>query len=231
MKIFIGFDRNESAAYWILERSIKSRTELPLDIRPLDVQHLRLAGLYWRADDPLASTEFTYSRFLVPYLCDYKGWALFMDSDMLCRSDIGDLLSLRDERYAAMCVKHDYRPRETEKMGGKVQTVYPRKNWSSLVLYNCGHPSNKALNPAAVNTRSGAYLHQFQWLPDESLGSLPEEWNWLEGWSEGKPKIVHYTRGIPGIHEDTENMAFAGEYLAEARQTIRRSHAADACFA
>ena len=104
-------------------------------------------------------------------------------------------------------------------MDGRQQTTYPRKNWSSLVLYNCGHAANRALTPAAVNTQSGAYLHRFQWLDDELIGSLPETWNWLEGGSrppaDGPPKVVHYTRGGPWF-DDWQQVEYAQHWRDEA---------------
>ncbi len=105
-------------------------------------------------------------------------------------------------------------------MDGKTQTVFPRKNWSSMVLYNCGHPANRALTPALVNRESGAYLHRFRWLDDALVGAVPETWNWLEGWCEkpkqGHPAAVHYTRGGPWF-EDWQHVDYAEEWLAEAR--------------
>jgi hypothetical protein len=185
-------------------------------------QQLKLAGVYDRVHDPLASTEFTYTRFLVPYLCGYQGWALFMDCDMLCRADVAPLLDRADDRYAALCVQHEHNPPDLLKMGGKPQTRYPRKNWSSLVLWNCGHPANRTLTPGLVNAASGAFLHRFQWLDDTLIGSLPQEWNWLVGWSRGgEPKILHFTAGIPGIHDGCSSSEYADEYFAAAEDSIK----------
>lgn len=223
MRVLIGFDRNESAAYWILKDSLLRHSSVALDIRPLVQQQLKLAGIYDRVHDPLASTEFTYTRFLVPFLCGYRGWALFMDCDMLCRADIAELFGMIDGRYAAMCVKHDHAPKDMIKMGGRVQTRYPRKNWSSLVLYNCGHPANRMLCPDLVNAASGAYLHRFQWLDDDLIGEIPLGWNWLAGWNlraEAEPKIVHFTSGIPGIHDGCSSAEFADEYFNAARDSV-----------
>lgn len=225
-RIFIGFDGSEAAAYWVSRLSLYRHAAEPktLTVRPLVQQTLRMAGLYWRFPDPLASTEFTYTRFLVPHLARYRGWALFMDCDMLCRADIGDLFALADPRYAVMCVKHDYEPADATKMDGKAQTLYPRKNWSSLVLYNCGHPANRALTLDAANSESGSFLHRFQWLDDDLIGELPVEWNWLEGWHTlaacPEPRMVHYTRGIPGIHDGFSAAPFADEWLATARAVV-----------
>lgn len=223
-RVFVGFDKQESAAYWIAKRSIEEGVSGHVDVRAIVQQTLRLAELYRRPFDPLQSTEFTYTRFMVPYLAGYDGWALFMDGDVMVRGDITELFALADPRYAVMCVQHDHRPSEKLKMGGQVQTVYPRKNWSSVVLWNCGHEANQPMRPEMVNRETGSFLHQFQWLPDSLIGALPLEWNWLVGWNTldqcPHPQVVHYTTGIPGIHDGCANLPFADEYLALAKRAI-----------
>jgi len=218
--IFVGWDSREDIAYQVCRHSLLNRASRPVEVIPIKQQLLRGKGLYTRPLDPLASTEFTYTRFFVPYLKDYRGWALFCDCDFLWLADIADLIDLADDRYAVMCVHHDYRPRESVKMDGRTQTQYPRKNWSSLVLYNCGHPANRVLSPTLVNSESGAFLHRFQWLTDDTIGSIPETWNWLEGWSEppmkGPPNAIHYTRGGPWF-EEWQDVAFSKLWLAEER--------------
>ena len=198
---YVGWDSREDIAYQVCRHSMERHSSRELHIVPLRQKALRALGLYTRAADPLASTEFTYSRFLVPHLAGYRGWALFCDCDFLWTGDLAALFALAEERYAVMCVQHDYRPTEVRKMDGARQTVYPRKNWSSLVLYNCGHPANRALTPATVNAEPGSFLHRFQWLDDDLIGALPDTWNWLEGWcpmpGSGPPKAIHYTRGGP----------------------------------
>ena len=220
--IFVGWDSREDIAYQVCRHSLVSRTSIPLDIIALRQEELRRLGCYTRALDPLASTEFTYTRFLVPYLMDYEGWAIFCDSDFLWLSDIKELMDLADDKYALMCVHHDYRPPEAVKMDGRAQTVYPRKNWSSLVLYNCGHPKNRFLSPNIVNTESGAFLHRFQWLDDEDIAPIPESYNWLDGWSKipennRLPKAVHYTRGGPWF-ESWQDVSFAAEWVDEEKK-------------
>ena len=217
--VYVGFDSRESIAYDVCRHSIMARTRTPLDIKPLVLSELHERKLYWRTDDPLASTEFTYTRFLVPALAGYAGWALYCDCDFLWLADIKDLMALADDRFAAMCVHHDHRPTEAMKMDGRVQTLYPRKNWSSLILYNCGHPSNAALTPEVVNRESGSFLHRFSWLKDEEIGAIPETWNWLEGWSEkparSHPNVVHYTRGGPWFDE-WQSVDYGDLWLKEA---------------
>ncbi len=216
--IYVGWDSREDIAYQVCRHSLLQRASIPINVEPLRLPDLRARGMYWREEDPLSSTEFTFSRFLVPALCNYQGWALFCDCDFLWLGDVADLIEQFDDRFAVMCVQHDYRPTETVKMDGKRQTVYPRKNWSSLLAYNCGHPANAALTVEAVNSRTGAYLHRFQWLDDDLIGALDETWNWLEGWCQkpnsGTPDVVHYTRGGPWF-ENWQDVDYAKEWLNE----------------
>lgn len=211
-RIFIGWDSREDIAYRVCKDSLVRHSSRPLEIVALRQKDLRQRELYWRPKDPLASTEFTYTRFLTPHLAGFQGWALFVDCDFLFTADIAELFSLTDERYAVMCVKHDHRPMETTKMDGVIQTVYPRKNWSSLVLWNCGHPANRILTPEVVNRETGAFLHRFQWLSSDQIGDVPVEWNWLEGWysqpEKGTPKGIHFTRGGPWF-ENWQHVAYA----------------------
>jgi lipopolysaccharide biosynthesis glycosyltransferase len=217
-RIFIGWDRREPDAYDVAHFSLRRRATIPVEITPIKLDDFKARGIYRRNEDPRATTEFTYSRFLTPFLADFQGWALFCDCDFLWLADVAELLDLADAKKALHCVKHDYRPTETTKMDGQVQTVYPRKNWSSLMLFNCDHPSVRKLTPEVVNRESGAYLHRMQWVADEDIGALPEEWNWLEGWTRrpasGTPKAVHFTRGGPWF-EQWQGVDYADLWLAE----------------
>lgn len=221
LNIFVGWDSREDIAYRVCRHSILRHTSVPVSIVPIKQHKLRERGLYARQADPLASTEFTYTRFFVPYLMNYQGWALFCDCDFLWRADLAALFALADDRYAVMCVHHDHRPREDWKMDQQKQTIYPRKNWSSMVLYNCGHPKNRALTPELIGRESGSFLHRFLWLDDADIGAVPETWNWLEGWCEkpedGPPNAVHYTRGGPWF-DAWKNVDYAELWLAEARR-------------
>jgi lipopolysaccharide biosynthesis glycosyltransferase len=200
MKVFVGYDPREDIAYQVCKHSILSK-QPDADVRPLIQKDLRDAGWYTRPIDKLASTEFTFTRFLVPELADFKGWALFMDCDMILTTDIKELFDCADDKYAVMCVKHDYKVKEGTKMDGQKQTVYPRKNWSSVVLFNCAHPSNRKLTQDMVNDTelNGAYFHRFSWLKDEEIGELDHTWNYLVGVYDDieKPKLIHYTEGGP----------------------------------
>lgn len=222
-RVYVGWDSREEIAYDVCRHSLLRHASIPVEVIPLKQDELRARGLYTRAADPLASTEFTYTRFLVPHLADYAGWALYCDCDFLWTGDIAGLVKLAEQadaaKIGALCVQHDYQPTETTKMDGKIQTTYPRKNWSSMILFNAGHAETRQLTPDVVNRESGAYLHRFQWLSDAAIGAVPETWNWLEGWSAkppaGAPNIVHYTRGGPWFSA-WQNVDYADLWLAEA---------------
>mgnify|MGYP001173588908 CR=1 FL=1 len=203
MRIYIGYDSREDLAYEVCKYSIRKKNKT-VEVIPLKLATMRELGIYTRPVDKKASTEFTFSRFLVPALCDYEGWALFIDCDFIFREDVRNLFDKCDDRYAIMCVQHDYQPKDgKEKMDGKVQHIYPRKNWSSCVLWNCGHHANKQVTVDLVNNpeTTGKFLHRFSWLDDSQIGRIHHEWNWLVGWyrepEDGKPKAIHYTEGGP----------------------------------
>jgi hypothetical protein len=200
IRIFIGFDERETVAWHVLTHSILARASQPVSFTPLALNNLK--GIFTRPREALQSTDFSFSRFLTPYLSGYEGWSLFMDCDMLVRRDIAELWALRDERYAVMCVQHDHQPREAVKFLDQPQTPYGKKNWSSVMLFN--NAKCRALTPQVVNSASGLQLHQFKWLGDDSLiGALPAAWNHLVGYSEPMPDAanVHYTLGGPYFEE------------------------------
>lgn len=201
-KIFIGWDSREDIAYQVSKYSAIRRSN-NVEVIPLKQKQLRDSGLYWRNQDALAATEFTFTRFLIPELMNFQGWALFMDCDIIFQESPDELFKLADDRYAVMCAKHDYTPAEGVKMDGQVQTIYPRKNWSSVMLINCAHPSNRFVTKEFVNNpnTSGADVHRFTWLDDSEIGEISHEWNWLVGWykqpEDGEPRALHYTEGGP----------------------------------
>ena len=215
---YIGYDSKEDIAYRVCKQSLLNNASTKINIKSLKLYELISQKLYTRKIDPLASTEFTYSRFLIPTLMNYKGWGIFCDCDFLFFSDVNKIFDSLDESKAIYCVKHDYSPKEKHKMDGQKQTTYPRKNWSSLIIYNCSHPSNRKLTTDLVNSESGSYLHQFKWLKDNEIGSLDERWNWLEGWTsqhnKNLPHAVHFTRGGPWFDE-WQDVEYAEEWLAE----------------
>lgn len=220
IKIFIGYDQVESVAWHTLAHSILSRSSMPVAIIPVNLANLR--SIYTRQRDPKQSNEFSFSRFLVPYLCDYQGYGVFFDCDMLVRCDIGEIFSVleADPDKAVYVVKHNYEPRDDIKYLNTVQYKYPRKNWSSVVLWNCAHPANKKVTADFVNSASPMELHRFQWLSDDLIGELDVRWNWLVGEYDQPPpdvKNVHWTVGGP-YFEEYKNVDFADEWFAERDQ-------------
>ena len=208
--------------------SLESNSTIPVNVLPLNRSELRDQGVYTREQDPKQSTEFTYCRFFVPYLNDYKGWALFADDDFLWLGDIAKLLENVDDKYAVMCVKHRCLPTTKVKLAGRKQENYPRKNWSSMVLYNCGHPANAKLTPDVINSQPGSYLHRFSWINDDSLiGEIDHEWNFLVEWykpyPDGRmPKAIHYTEGGPWFpdYRNTDYGKIWFEYLRAYEATL-----------
>jgi len=213
IRIFIGFDPRETVAYSVLARSIQARASVPVAIAPLALSQLK--HVLTRERHALQSTDFSFSRFLTPYLSGYAGWSLFMDCDMLMRDDVAKLWNLRDQRYAVQVVKHDHRPKETIKFLGAAQSAYAKKNWSSVMLFNNARCT--ALTPDYVNTAGGLELHQFKWLEsDAAIGELPRRWNHLVGYDPPSEDIslAHYTIGGPYFPEYA-NCPLADEWRAE----------------
>ena len=204
VKIYIGFDQREAIAYHAFVQSLIDHASIPLDITPLAVKTLK--GYEEKHEDK--SNDFVYSRFLTPYLNDFKGWAIFVDGDMICQKDIKELLDLRDDSKALQVVKHEYKTKAHQKYLGNINQDYPRKNWSSVILWNCKHPKHKILTQDFISNQTGKYLHRFSWLKDDEIGELPKEWNWLatEYPNNEEAKIIHYTLGTPCFkdYRDTE---------------------------
>lgn len=201
LRIFIGYDVQEATNYHVLSHSILRNARSPVSITPV-ARHM-LDAIFTRKRGPLESTDFSISRFIVPWMCDYKGRALFMDSDMLVRCDIAELFELAAWGPPVCVCKHEYIPKGEHKKTGAVQTKYNRKNWSSLMLFDgalC-----QRLTPHYVNTAHGLALHQFEWA-DDSVGSIPLEWNWLVGEYPENPeaKILHFTLGTPFYVENQD---------------------------
>jgi lipopolysaccharide biosynthesis glycosyltransferase len=216
--IWVGYDPREQDAFNVAVQSIRAHLSEPIEICAVALPVLHGYGLYQRptcrrdgklwdmiSDAPM-STEFAISRFFVPliassYCQEPSDWALFMDCDMLARADLVELFGLADESKAIQVVQHDYHPAPGTKMDGQVQTDYPRKNWSSVMLWNLRHPANRALTIAKLNTWAGRALHAFKWLDDSHIGALPPCWNHLVGVDEpsDEAKLVHFTLGVPSM--------------------------------
>ena len=197
--IFIGYDPREAVAYHTCVNSIIRQASQPIAIIPLA---LNLFTDYKETHTD-GSNHFIYSRFLVPHLMGYAGWAIFMDGDMIVRDDIVKLWNLREMDKDVMVVKHDYKTRMPVKYLGAKNEDYPRKNWSSVILWNCANHPNKKLTPEFVQKATGAQLHRFTWIDDHRIGELPPEWNWLpdEYGPNLDAKLLHYTLGTPCFHE------------------------------
>lgn len=197
LRVFIGWDSAEPVATSVLAHSILVRASAPVYLVPLTRRSV--ARDYTRPRMATESTEFSFTRFLVPYLSGYQGWSIFVDCDFLCRADIWQLMTyVIGQRDKAVCVcQHDYVPKTATKMQGQIQTRYPRKNWSSLMVFN--NALCQTLTPDYVNHATGAELHQFAWVTDDKIGSLPLTWNWLVGEYAPNPdaEMLHYTLGGP----------------------------------
>lgn len=232
--IWIGFDPRpvEAAAFAVTRSSIRRHLTQPIPISGLVLKDLQDKGLYTReteyrkasvdapvlwdvVSDHAMSTEHANSRFLVPYLAK-TGWALFLDGDMLARDNLARLSDLLDDSKAIMCVKHNHQPKSKTKMDGQVQSKYPKKNWSSFVVFNCAHEANRSLTPELMNRMPGRDLHRFCWLDENEIGTLGPEWNWLVGHSDPaiEPKVVHFTSGPPNM-PGYENVPYADEWREE----------------
>jgi lipopolysaccharide biosynthesis glycosyltransferase len=221
IRIFIGYDPREAVAYHVLAHSILARSTEPVQIGPLALQNLR--HIFTREKHPLQSTEFSFSRFLVPTLSDYQGWSMFCDCDMLMLDDVAKLWALRDDKYAVQVVKHDHIPKEDVKFLEKTQTRYEKKNWSSVILFN--NAKCRALTADYVNTATGLELHQFKWLGDDNLiGDIPPRWNHLVDYDPHLPEselsFIHYTEGGP-YFEDYKNCGYADLWMAERNRMMR----------
>ena len=198
-KIFIGFDQREACAYHTFVQSLINHSSIPLDITPLCLKSL--AGYKELHRD--GGNDFVYSRFLSPFLNNFDGWAIYADGDMVCQADILELLKLKDDSKAVMVAKHNYQTKQTKKYFNNKNENYPKKNWSSVILWNCSHPKHKILTPEFIQNQSGKFLHRFSWLNEDEIGEIPLEWNWLAlEYPENKEaKIIHYTLGTPCLKE------------------------------
>jgi len=194
LNIYVGYDEREAVAYHNFCNSVLVNASSPVSFIPLALNTLK----NYKETHYDGSNDFIYSRFLVPHL-QKRGWAMFADGDMICQADVKELFNLRDSSKAVMVVKHDYKTKHTTKYLGNTNQDYPRKNWSSVILFNCDHPKNKILTPEFISEHDGKYLHRFSWLDDDDIGELPVEWNYLVMEYPDNPhaKLLHYTIGTP----------------------------------
>lgn len=201
LRIFVGFDSREAVAYHVFCQSVIERASIPVSFHPL---HGPMLSQFDGQRD--GTNAFTFSRYLVPYLCAFNGWALFMDGDMVVDTDIAAIQEYQRLHYnkALSVVKHDYRTRHARKyIGSKLENKnldYPRKNWSSVILWNCSHFSNRVLVPDYVQDCPPSFLHRLGWVADKDIGELPTDWNHLVGeYPPAGPNVYHYTLGVPGL--------------------------------
>jgi hypothetical protein len=214
INIYIGYDTKETIAYHVCVNSIIRHASRAVSITPLALS--TLTDYNETHDD--ASTQFAYTRFLVPHLMNYTGCAIFIDGDMIVTEDITNLYNLFDPNYAVQVVKHDYKTKMSSKYLGAKNEDYPRKNWSSVMLWNCSDLRNKILTPTFVQDATGSQLHRFSWLPDSAIGQLPAEWNWLadEYGESQQAKLIHYTLGTP-CFEEFDNTPMSEAWHAESK--------------
>lgn len=231
LRVFLGWDADEMIAHVVAAFSMRARASRELDVQRLALGELQASGLYTRptarvdgrlwdeASGAPMSTGHAIGRFFVPTLCQFSGWALFADGDILVRADLAQLFALADPKFAVQVVQHPPMQAVATKKDGAVQQLYARKNWSSVMLFNCGHPAHKALTLDALNTWPGRDLHAFAWLPDDLIGALPPTWNVLIGETDPVPDpvaIAHYTLGTPNLPGHAHD-AFADEWYGLAK--------------
>ena len=229
-KVFVGYDSREDIAWQVCRHSLLRQADGDLTVIPIRQATVRELGLYTRPLDIGSSTEFSLTRFLTPYLAASDGWVIFCDCDFLFTADVRQIFDGLDRSKALYCVQHDYVPAHGVKMDGKTQTSYPRKNWSSFMLFNCGHPDVKALTPDVVNSATPAFLHRFEWVTDPaSIGSLALDWNFLEGEyakPDRTPRVIHYTNGGPWFDE-WQDCDYADLWLHERDLYLQSARLAD----
>lgn len=204
--IFIGYDPNEAIAFHVCANSIIRNSSKPVSIIPLSLNLLK----DYTETHTDGSNQFIYSRFLVPYLTNYSGHAIFIDGDMIVKGDIAELWNMRSFEHDVQVVKHDYKTKLSTKYLGAKNEDYPCKNWSSVIIWNCSTFPNQKLTPSFIQNSTGAQLHRFSWIDNDRIGEIPMEWNWLDIEYDPNPsaKLIHYTLGTPCFHEfSTSSMA------------------------
>ena len=217
----VGFDQREAVAYHTFVQSVIENASIPVRFMPLDIKSLKT----YNETHTDGSNEFIYTRFLVPYLMNFKGWAIYADGDMICVEDIKKLWDLRDKKYAVQVVQHDYKTKVTKKYWGNKNENYPRKNWSSVIIWNCEHEKHKILSPKFIQNQTGSFLHRFNWLNDDEIGNIDKKWNWLamEYEEEKDINLIHYTIGTPCFKEYS-NGPFSSYWNKSLLDTLEGYH-------
>jgi lipopolysaccharide biosynthesis glycosyltransferase len=195
IRLVVGFDQREAIAYHVFVQSVIQKSSSPISFYPLSKNALS----FYNEIHTDRSNAFTYSRFLTPYLMNFEGWAIYLDGDMVCQEDISLLWKMKDSSKAVQVIKHEYKTKANKKYLNNINIDYPKKNWSSVIIWNCAHPKNKVLNPEFISCSDGKFLHRFMWLDDEDIGELTLEWNWLAIEYPPNPnaKLIHFTLGTP----------------------------------
>ena len=218
INLYVGYDEREAIAYHVFCHSVIKNTSIPVKITPLVLSQLK----EFNETHQDRSNDFVYSRFLTPYLNEFNGWAIFADGDMICQADLKELIGMADPNKALMVVKHDYQTKASIKYLGNINENYPRKNWSSVILWNCSHPKHKILTPEFVSNQTGKFLHRFSWLDDNDIGELPVEWNWLacEYEKNADAKLIRYALGTPCFKDfrDTDMAEIWYDYYESAKK-------------
>ncbi len=222
LRIFIGYDSRETIAYHVCSQSIMEHSSIPVSITPLRLSNLK--PIFDRPRDPKQLTDFSFTRFLVPYLCNFQGWGLFIDGDMLIREDIANLWRLKNSSHTVMVVQHPEINGTHTFLGNTIQS-FPKFNWSSVMLFN--NSKCTQLTPEYLNVVDFHDLHQFKWIKNESeIGALPQKWNHLVGYHEPSDDValVHWTLGGPYLGKKYENVEFANEWFAMCEKTLYADH-------
>ncbi len=227
INLVIGFDQREAIAYHVFCQSVIQNSTLPIQIIPLAPN---LINSYVELHED-GSNAFIYSRFLTPYLMNFNGWAIFADGDMICKEDLAELWKLRDPEKAIQVVKHNYKTKSNTKYLGNKNEDYPRKNWSSLILWNCSHHKHKILTPQFIQNKEGAYLHRFSWLDDNDIGEININWNWLAIEYDENPraKLIHYTLGTPCFKE-YQSTSMSREWYKSLKDMLEGMNDLSKCF-
>lgn len=222
LRIFIGYDSRETITYHVCSQSILEHSSIPVSITPLRLSNLK--PIFNRPRDPKQLTDFSFTRFLVPYLCNFQGWGLFIDGDMLIREDIANLWKLKNSSHSVMVVQHPEIKGTHTFLGNSIQS-FPKFNWSSVMLFN--NSKCTQLTPEYLNVVDFHDLHQFKWIKNESeIGALPKKWNHLVGYHEPSDEValVHWTLGGPYLGKKYENVEFANEWFAMCEKTLYADH-------
>jgi hypothetical protein len=212
LNIYVGYDSNMNDLEGVCKLSILKSIEESLgggkwnnylEFKP-EIKILDIAKLPdYNREYANQSTEFTYSRFLIPYLENYEGFSLFVDNDFIFTKTPLSMFNYLSPDDAVACIKYPHYEHDATKFDGEVNIDYPCKLWSSMMFFNNGHEDCKKLTPEVVNTWTGKQLHQFEWT--DKISEIPQKYIFVEGYDNPEEKWdytgIHYTRGGPWIND------------------------------